>query len=117
MIVQKGKGVGGRPVSNIESATICVLDVRSNGNIGLTARYGKASGDMIFGDRVTGITPEFSRILRSQILTKDRRWFVMIPTFDKASRSGTVPASWAEEPMMYPMGFGGQEQSPLTPMN
>ena len=76
-------------------------------------------GDLIFGSREKGITPEFSRILRSQILTKDRRWFVMVPIENDAKTTGvvdTVAADWASESMMYPMGFGGTAQSPLTPM-
>ena len=74
-------------------------------------------GDMIFGSREKGITPEFSRILRSQILTKDRRWFVMSPLeTENPGESDGITAVWADEPMMYPMGFGGEAQSPLTPM-
>ena len=77
-------------------------------------------GDMIFGSRETGITPEFSRILRAQILAKDRRWFVMTPTFAGAENSdaGAVEEIYidgTDAPMIYPMGFGGSSQSPLTP--
>ena len=72
--------------------------------------------DMIFGSREGGITPEFSRVLRAQILTKDRRWFVMVPSFDKPVESGTVEVDTTDWPMLYPMGFGGAAQSPLTPM-
>ena len=72
-------------------------------------------GDMIFGSRETGITPEFSRILRAQILTKDRRWFVMMPTFDNLQSKQEVLVDGTDTPMMYPMGFGGSAQSPLTP--
>ena len=72
-------------------------------------------GDMIFGSRETGITPEFSRILRAQILTKDRRWFVMMPTFDNLQSKQQVLVDGTDIPMMYPMGFGGSAQSPLTP--
>ncbi|MEQ9410442.1 MAG: hypothetical protein RIK87_22095 [Fuerstiella sp.] len=89
-------------------------------------------GDMIFGTREKGITPEFSRILRSQILKKDRRWFVMRPdgmTKDGITKHrttdgnavtgpsfGQVRAIMASEPMTYPLGFGGHDQSPLTPV-
>ena len=72
-------------------------------------------GDMIFGSRETGITPEFSRILRAQILTKDRRWFVMTPSFEKPQDTGKVLIDTTDWPMLYPMGFSGGEQSPLTP--
>lgn len=34
-------------------------------------------GDLLFGTREQGITPEFARVLRNQILGKDRRWFVI----------------------------------------
>jgi hypothetical protein len=35
-------------------------------------------GDMIFGNRETGVSPEFARVLRNQILGKDRRWLVLM---------------------------------------
>ena len=72
-------------------------------------------GDMIFGSREQGITPEFSRVLRSQILTKDRRWFVMVPTTVGRRKDGHIDIVVATTPMLYPMGFGGNAQSPLTP--
>lgn len=72
-------------------------------------------GDMIFGSRESGITPEFSRILRSQILTKDRRWFVMLPVQGSTTNDQPVRIVEAQTPMLYPMAFGGTEQSPLTP--
>lgn len=72
-------------------------------------------GDLIFGSRQTGITPEFSRILRSQILTKDRRWFVMVPGTESVESDRPIRIVEAETPMLYPMAFGGTEQSPLTP--
>ena len=34
-------------------------------------------GDQLFGSRETGISPEFARVLRNQILGKDKRWFVL----------------------------------------
>lgn len=80
-------------------------------------------GDALFGTRETGITPEFSRILRVQLLTKDRRWFMMVPTQldDSATKANeeasanVVTMKMATEFMIYPMGFGGSAQSPLTP--
>lgn len=74
----------------------------------------RSIGDMIFGTREKGITPEFSRILRSQILRKDRRWFVMVPG-QSAEPAGQVRVFITNNPMIYPMGFGGTDQSPLTP--
>ncbi|MDG2131372.1 MAG: hypothetical protein P8K08_25465 [Fuerstiella sp.] len=72
-------------------------------------------GDLIFGTREKGITPEFSRILRSQILKKDRRWFVMVPTDRDVVSGAPTEIIYADTPMTYPMGFGGNGQSPLTP--
>ncbi len=74
----------------------------------------RSIGDMVFGTREKGITPEFARILRSQILRKDRRWFVMIAD-QSGPASGSLPITLAAEPMLYPMEFAGQQQSPLTP--
>jgi hypothetical protein len=34
-------------------------------------------GDMIFGTQSAGITPEFAQVLRSEILDKDHRWFLL----------------------------------------
>ena len=34
-------------------------------------------GDMIFGTQNAGITPEFAQVLRSEILDKDHRWFLL----------------------------------------
>lgn len=73
----------------------------------------RAIGDLIFGTREKGITPEFSRILRSQVLKKDRRWFVMAP--DDSADLHSVKVTVAAEPMLYPLKFAGEKQSPLTP--
>lgn len=80
-------------------------------------------GDALFGTRESGITPEFSRILRVQLLTKDRRWFMMVPKqtdgggsdADQGSTPEVISMKMATESMIYPMGFGGSAQSPLTP--
>lgn len=34
-------------------------------------------GDLLFGTRETGVSPEFAQVLRNQILGKDRRWLVL----------------------------------------
>ncbi len=45
---------------------------------------------MLFGTRETGISPEFARVLRSQILGKDRRWLVLVtPTSESADGDAT----------------------------
>ena len=74
----------------------------------------RAIGDLIFGTREQGITAEFSRVLRAQVLRKDRRWFVMLPD-DANTDPDTVKITVASEPMLYPLEFSGQRQSPLTP--
>ena len=71
-------------------------------------------GDLIFGTRKNGITPEFSRVLRSQVLKKDRRWFLMVPR-DSSTPAETVRITVHREPMLYPLKFAGEHQSPLTP--
>ncbi len=42
-------------------------------------------GELLLGTPEKGITPEFERVLRSQLLRKDRRWFVL-------ERRGSGPA-------------------------
>ena len=80
----------------------------------------RAIGDTIFGNRESGITPEFSRVLRSQILMKDRRWLVVIPKPDRRSSVVTPDGSeplqiiLAVEPMLFPIDFEGETKSPLT---
>lgn len=71
-------------------------------------------GDMILGTREGGVTPEFARILRSQVLRKDRRWFVMVPNSDSEPQP-SVEMRQAASPMLFPQKFAGQHQSPLTP--
>ena len=50
-------------------------------------------GELLFGTREGGITPEFARVLRNRILGKDRRWFVLEVPTQPPSQMGTVPAS------------------------
>ncbi len=58
--------------------------------------------DEILGSRESGITPEFARVLRNQVLGKDRRWIVArpretplpkrsSPVLHKAERFGAYP--------------------------
>jgi hypothetical protein len=83
-------------------------------------------GDILFGTRESGITPEFSRILRLQILQKDRRWFVLVPAEDSdhneeagSSTMGTFVrvVDMQDVPAVYPVGYSGEIQSPLTPQD
>ena len=76
-------------------------------------------GDTIFGSREGGVTPEFARVLRTQILMKDRRWFVITskPTttalLPRPEVGGLVMVE-ASQPMPFPLEFEGSEQSPLS---
>lgn len=76
-------------------------------------------GDTIFGSREGGVTPEFARVLRTQILMKDRRWFVITakPTttalLPRPEVGGLVMVE-ATQPMPFPLEFEGAEQSPLS---
>ena len=82
-------------------------------------------GMAIFGSRDKGFTPEFSRVLRSQILVKDRRWLVVVPrgatgspvSENTSDTPGDLQIIIAKESMAFPMEFSGAIQSPLTPMN
>jgi len=74
----------------------------------------RSIGDLILGTREQGVTPEFARILRSQVLRKDRRWFVMVPN-SATQKQETISMHRAEVPMLFPQKFEGQHQSPLTP--
>ncbi|MEY3174116.1 MAG: hypothetical protein RLZZ436_2030 [Planctomycetota bacterium] len=80
-------------------------------------------GDLIFGSRESGISPEFARVLRTQILLKDRRWLMLIPNpapaSDRTATTGTldsqpVPLRIATTPQPFPLRFESTEQSPLT---
>ena len=76
-------------------------------------------GDTIFGSREGGVTPEFARVLRAQILMKDRRWFVIAPKpvtpalLPRPEVGGLVMVA-ATQPMPFPLEFEGAEQSPLS---
>jgi len=83
----------------------------------------RAIGDAIFGNREQGVTAEFSRVLRSQILLKDRRWLVVVPLNDSHPKQQTKDADHpvnslqitvAKDAMDFPINFEGTAQSPLT---
>jgi hypothetical protein len=60
-------------------------------------------GDELFGTREQGINPDFARVLRNQILGKDRRWIVATA---KDSASGVAYSIQpAELPMSYPVVY------------
>ena len=61
-------------------------------------------GDELFGTQEEGINPDFARVLRSQILGKDRRWIVARPTRDSSkSTNGVQTIRLANEAMIYPI--------------
>jgi hypothetical protein len=50
----------------------------------------RRSSDTIFGTQEAGITPEFARVLRTEILDKDERWFLLEPgTGDNPQAAGS----------------------------
>lgn len=57
-------------------------------------------GDDLFGSQEEGINPDFARVLRRQILRKDRRWIVALHTGDF---NGQIEV--AQKPMPYPIVY------------
>ena len=47
-------------------------------------------GDVILGTQAAGVTPEFAEVLRSEILDKDRRWFLLEVSEPAAEAGATV---------------------------
>ena len=61
-------------------------------------------GDDLFGSHETGIDANFARVLRSQILGKDRRWIEAVPAGVPATPSPTlIKVLPATESMVYPI--------------
>lgn len=61
-------------------------------------------GDDLIGSRELGINPNFARVLRSQILGKDRQWIVAIP--NQRDGSTRVPRfETSTEAMPYPVVY------------
>jgi hypothetical protein len=59
-------------------------------------------GDDLFGSQEEGINPDFARVLRNQILGKDRRWIVLTPAHGPPLTS-TIAV--ADESMPYPIVY------------
>ena len=59
-------------------------------------------GDDLFGSQEEGINPDFARVLRNQILRKDRRWIVLQPT-PSAPAPSTITVS--TDSMPYPIVY------------
>jgi hypothetical protein len=51
---------------------------------------------LLFGDPHSGITPEFARVLRHEVLGKDRRWLVLQPGGGQHTESESLPVRPAE---------------------
>lgn len=68
-------------------------------------------GNMIFGTRTTGITPEFAMVLRNRLLVKDKRWFVIDGPAAPAQAAGD-----SREPVtLKVITGGGSDGSPFDP--
>jgi hypothetical protein len=50
-------------------------------------------GELLFGTPQGGVTPEFARVLRNQILLKDRRWLMLTVQAGATSRPNVEPSS------------------------
>ncbi len=69
-------------------------------------------GDEVFGNREAGVTAEFARVMRVQILLKDRRWLVL-----SASGGNSASVSSAQDPdVLNIVRAAAQEQFPLSLM-
>lgn len=71
-------------------------------------------GEAVFGNRDRGITESFARTMRTQILMKDRRWLVLVPSAGVTAK-GPIEILQGSETMDFPLEFPTVEQSPLTP--
>lgn len=60
-------------------------------------------GDELFGTREAGIEPAFARVLRNQILGKDRRWIVALPSGDQLHTGDTFPVRIATHSEPFPL--------------
>ncbi|MEM1070151.1 MAG: hypothetical protein AAGI63_14710 [Planctomycetota bacterium] len=62
-------------------------------------------GDDLFGTEERGIDPNFARVLRSQILRKDRRWIVARPKAEQDPSTETQVIEYSREFMRYPLVY------------
>lgn len=62
-------------------------------------------GDDLFGSREEGINPNFARVLRNQILGKDRQWIVATVALEKGDANPLVKLAYSTEPMPYPIVY------------
>ncbi|MFN9721763.1 MAG: hypothetical protein ACK58H_00845 [Planctomyces sp.] len=71
-------------------------------------------GDAIFGNRDDGIRAEFARVMRLQILLKDRRWLQVVPRSQGAEKSSKIVIRIGTDSKQFPLEFEGRQLSPLT---
>ena len=67
----------------------------------------RSIGDELFGSEDTGINPDFARVLRSQILGKDRQWIVAWHTGSESS--GRIETSGKHMP--YPVVYEAKTEN------
>lgn len=60
-------------------------------------------GDELFGTREGGISPSFARVLRNQVLGKDRRWITAHPAAETHHAGGTIPVALAPPGDPFPL--------------
>jgi hypothetical protein len=68
-------------------------------------------GQILFGNEEDGITPEFAKVLRNQILRKDQRWLVLETepfTDDSTTPTRNIPLLVGDVPHVNP--FASQIQ-------
>jgi hypothetical protein len=63
-------------------------------------------GDDLFGTQETGIEPNFARVLRNQILGKDRRWIVATISAERQPQE-SIPLT--RDSMPYPIVYLADE--------
>ena len=68
-------------------------------------------GDDLFGNEEQGIDPNFARVLRTQILNKDRRWIIAWHT--GAPSSGRIQVS--SKQMAYPIVYMAKPDKSINP--
>jgi hypothetical protein len=68
-------------------------------------------GDEIFGTREGGVSPQFARVLRNQILGKDRRWIVAVQRDKTPGRAPPLAAETSKMQGAKMEGAGTPEQN------
>lgn len=79
-------------------------------------------GDLLFGTRENGLSPEFNSVLRNQVLGKDKRWFIVSPSAGSSSADSAPFEASADDrrfPQVLSVRAGGEpgENPFLDPAN